>query len=782
MTFDPRADRTALRLKLYEGGFSPLANKNKMCLIKEWSTLKVTPEIIQSKQWARSHSFLDTGIRCGDVIALDFDVDDGKLLNDLLDAVINEGLVDESLFVRIGRPPRELWVYRTKDKIGKRTTGHFLPPDSPEGFAGYAVEILGAGCQFAAYGQRDENTAYQWPEQSLVDHQYMDLPVITLQQVETLKDFCEGFFANHGLTRASAAGGTDGGYTHVYDLTPDMVFDVKDQGPMTVAEIAEALAVNPDDVWRCTVDSFRPTSGSWAGMVSLVNGAVCISDHGTYTSHFPLADDVSASLAKLGALLAERFPETSPPEPENLILDPRAPLDDNLAKALKRYIFVASDALIFDPHEDFQTNTTKQFREQMAPFYEAKLGPRGSEQITWLFDQWMRHPARVTVKDAQMRPDHAGKLLFVNDAARHLNTYDPPAHDALNGDATMGLRLVESLLPDPDERRYFMHWLSFKLQHPHIPGPAVVMVAPGNFGTGRGSVVKLIERLFGKRYVRTIDFDTLIGKGTQSQYNEFMVDSLIVAVNEASESDANTSRWQSRANAYEHLKNIVDPGDERTVHVKRKGSKNTTERTFASFFIASNHGDALVIPSNDRRFAILSNGTAPSNEFFAEYYRWLGVPANVAAFARELLAVDLAGYNPFVAPPMTAAKADMVDAGTSDLDRAAAAVLTKPAGALMVKEQFLLLIEAVMLTEGYEFPEDWQRTAERIFSKKSRRLLGPDRHMVEGKMRSVRLVGACNSASLSDLKSMLDEIGKNGPVTRPIKATGTVVSFQRKAL
>jgi hypothetical protein len=779
MTLDPRTDRTLLRLKLYDNGFTPLANKSKLCLIKEWSTLKVTPEIIQSRQWARSRAFLDTGIRCGDVIALDWDIDDGALLNDLLDEVVNEGLIDESLFVRVGRPPRELWVYRTSDKIGKRTTGHFKTPAMTEDDPGYAVEILGAGCQFAAYGQRDENTAYQWPEESLLEHQYMDLPVITLQQVEALKDFCSAFFESHGLTRASAAGGTDGGYTHVYDLTPDMLFNVKDQGEMSVAELAEALAANPNDVWRCTVDSFRPTSGSWAGMVSLVNGTVCISDHGTYTSHFPLEDDISVSMEELGALLAERFPEAVPPEPENLILDPRAPLDDNLAKALKRYVHVESDAVICDTEQGFMVNTVRQFRDNMKNHMEVRHGPAGGEQKIYLTDLWLEHPGRLTVKDMQMRPDQAGKLIFVNDTAFHLNTYSPPVHP-LGGDATIGMQLIESLLPDLAERKFFIQWLSYKLQHPEVPGPAVVMVAK-DFGTGRGTMIDVMSILFGSKYVKRIQFNTLTGKGSQSQYNEWMTESLIVAVDEATETDSTMTRWQTRTNAYEHLKTLIDPNT-RTMHINRKSVRNSDERTYASFFIATNHSDAFVLPAEDRRIAILTNGPAASAIFWGTVRRWMTSPANIGAFARELLAVDLAGYNPFVAPPMTAAKADMVDAGTSDLDRAAAAVLAAPAGALMVKDQFLLLIEEVMIAESYEFPEDWQRTAERIFSKKSSRLLGPDRHMVEGKMRSVRLVGTCSTAILTDVKSMIEEVGKNGPLVRPIKASGSVVSFQRKAL
>ena len=143
MTFDAHKDRTALRLALYNGGFTPLANRRKLCLIPAWNSITVTPDLINSREWARSKSFSDTGIRCGDVVALDLDIDDGELLNQLLDELIENDIVPESPFVRIGMPPRELWVYRTSEKIGKRTTGHFMPRDAGEGHKGFAVEVLG---------------------------------------------------------------------------------------------------------------------------------------------------------------------------------------------------------------------------------------------------------------------------------------------------------------------------------------------------------------------------------------------------------------------------------------------------------------------------------------------------------------------------------------------------------------------------------------------------------------------------------------------------------------
>jgi hypothetical protein len=65
MTFDAHKDRTALRLQLFHNGFTPLANRKKMCLIKGWNSLEVTPDLINSRDWARSKSFIGAATRAG---------------------------------------------------------------------------------------------------------------------------------------------------------------------------------------------------------------------------------------------------------------------------------------------------------------------------------------------------------------------------------------------------------------------------------------------------------------------------------------------------------------------------------------------------------------------------------------------------------------------------------------------------------------------------------------------------------------------------------------------
>lgn len=786
MISDARADRTELRLRLYENGFTPLPNKNKMCLLEKWSTVTITPEMIQSREWKRSARDRDTGIRCGDVIAIDWDVNDPTLLNALLDEIVAAGVIEESPFVRIGKPPREMWVYRTTDKIGKRTTGFFKHPDAPEDAKSEAVEILGAGCQFAAYGMRDDETAYTWPARSLLDHRYQDLPFITHAQVEAVKEFAIAFFERNGLERKSNAGGTDEGYTHVYDLTDDMVFDVHELGQTTVAELTTYLQSHPDQMLRCRVDVLRPgTSGSLAGMASLVGGMLCISDHGSYTSHWPASADIETKFAALGAALQERFPEVLrepvkaplPPvslDADALVMAPEAPFEDSLIIALQRYAYLSETNLIADVKANINDVTVDHFRNMMAPFYSASTGPRGGENLTYLSKLWLEHKDRRTARRAHMRPDQPVPF-YTEGVDLYVNTYRPLVLPT-DGDPSMGFEIIDRLLPVKAEAEYFRQWLAYKVQHPDTRGPAVVMVAHDNYGTGRGSLVELLKQLFSRGLVRTVDFQTLTGTGTQGQYNEWLADSVMVAINEAQEIPGHGSRWIAKSNAYEHLKLVVDPGSHE-VYVKRKGVNNYTGRTSASIVVMTNHLDSLVIPSNDRRFAVLSNGKPPPQEFFESFHAWRRNDSNIGAFIEALKRVSLEGYNPYVAPPMTQAKQDMIDAGASSLDRAMAYVLRDLPGKLLTRDQLQIKLENYLAEVSVEFPENWMRMLDHLFMRHSHSLPGDGMLSIDGRKRIVRKLPGCPDSIIGDEHAMIEELAKNGTQGRTMSSSATVVSF-----
>jgi hypothetical protein len=783
MTFDPtqaRDQRTAIRTQLWDNGFTPLPNLRKMCLMPNWSREEITRDMVTSRAWQRMARFQDTGLRCGEIIAIDFDVNDKALLNDLLDALVAENIIPESRFVRIGRPPREMWVYRTADKIGKRTTGFFAPQNATEGDKAEQVEVLGNGCQFAAYGQRDENTWYAWPDQNLLDYKYMDLPEITLAQVEAMKNFAIAFFEKRGLLRKSREGGTDSGYTKVFDLKPEMVFEIQNAGEMTIAEIEAYLHQHPDEVLRCRVDELRPgTSGSWAGMISLSNDLLCLSDHGSYTSHFPANANGEEDFLKLGklmenlptpALFANIESKASGRSQVDLSMSPDRAFDDNMAIALQRFAYIKETDTIVDAMTNTSGMTVQHFKNFSAQYYSTETGPRGGMTVTMLADLWLREPGRCTVKQTEMRPDKPFPFFTESDVS-YYNTYRPLTLPT-GGTADMGFDLLEKLLPVEAERHYFTQWLAYKLMHPDVRGPGIIMVANDEYGTGRGSLIEMIKMMFAPNLVREIDFETLSGKGTQGQYNEWLVDALLVAVNEAQE--ASGSKWQQRISAYEHLKEIVDPG-KHSVYVKRKGLNNYMGRTSASILVMTNHMDSVAIPAGDRRFAILENGERQPPEYWKAFHAWRSDPRNIGAMVEKLLQYSLEGYDPFVAPPVTASKLDMVEASGSALDRGADFVLNRCKGPLLTREQLQLGLEEYLSEYSVEFPDDWRRVSDRIFNRRTRRVPGIDAVRIEGKMRFVRALGFCPEFANED--EIIATVLLNGPMSRQIGGSGNVVNF-----
>jgi hypothetical protein len=660
-----------------------------------------------------------------------------------------------------------------------------VPPGSPEDFAGYAVEILGKGCQFAAYGWRDDHTEYTWPEESLLDAQYMDLPVITLAQAEAIKDYAAAFFERNGLERRSPGGGTDEGYSHVYDLTPDMIFDVHDLGRVSVADLTRILQESPDDVLRAKADTFRTTSGSCACMISLSGGNLCVSDHGTYTSHFPVEMDTSIAANSLGQLLAARFPEKPPtiiaPNEVGINftttdLDPLDPLDVNLALALTRYVYNKQTNTIHDSADIDMTPMDKEhFSTFAAPFYKTEQGSKGGEKTTRLVDLFLQHPKRLMVESAQMRPDKP-QPAFRDNGKLHLNTYRT-LELPTSGDSAIGWAFLEHLLPIEPERKFFTQWLAHKLLHPDVRGPGIVMVAHDEYGTGRGSLVALIRSMFANNLVSEIDFKTLAGTTYQSQYNDWLEKHLIVAVSEAQETAANQSRWQTRSNAYERLKEVIDPAATH-FNAVRKGISNGASRTFCSIMVMTNHMDSVVLPANDRRLAILENGGTQPPEYWTAFHAWREDLSNVGAFVAELKKFDLTGYSAYEAPPMTAAKADMVEAGSSELDRLAAEALSKFRNTVLVKEQVILEIEHLLAESSVEVPDDWQAITARIFLRSTRKITAlNDRVKIDGKTRTVRMIGRPDPAVFTSPDTLLKQVLASGAVTRSVRSSGAVVAF-----
>ncbi len=172
--------------KLVTAGYEPLPIKhgNKVPYIEGWSQMTVDAE--QVKQWASNGKASHyVGIRTGRVVALDIDIDNAEVT----DEIVNSALWDLGDGLRRrGRPGRLTVLYRVEGEPGRKRKVSLVDPDGGE----HDIEILATGQQFVAYGQHPEGYEYTWLESGPLDVSFDDLPPVTMQEVDDwLQSVCE---------------------------------------------------------------------------------------------------------------------------------------------------------------------------------------------------------------------------------------------------------------------------------------------------------------------------------------------------------------------------------------------------------------------------------------------------------------------------------------------------------------------------------------------------------------------------------------------------------------
>ena len=122
----------------------------------------------------------------------------------------------------------------------------------------------------------------------------------------------------------------------------------------------------------------------------------------------------------------------------------------------------------------------------------------------------------------------------------------------------------------------------------------------------------------------------------------------------------------------------------------------------------------------------------------------------------------------------------MADASSSELDHLMDQAMTGLTNTLVCKDQILLRLEDLIAESTAEIPDDWKRVAERMFIRRTRKLIqAPDRVRVDGKQRTVRVIGRVTNDVVASPEAVIVELLKNGPVTRQVKSSGSVIAFRR---
>lgn len=181
-----------IRRTLVTNGYVPVPVDGKRPKIKRWSTFK--PKLEQIEGQARRFSdHRNTGILCGEVVAIDIDVPDADAAAHLVSLVLSLPGADSAV-QRIGRAPKTTFVFRAATARRKTATKKYVVSGKD-----CQVEILGSGQQFVAFGiHPDTGSAYHWVGRSPLEIQFVDLPEIEPSAIDAFVREADSYLASVG--------------------------------------------------------------------------------------------------------------------------------------------------------------------------------------------------------------------------------------------------------------------------------------------------------------------------------------------------------------------------------------------------------------------------------------------------------------------------------------------------------------------------------------------------------------------------------------------------------
>jgi hypothetical protein len=261
------ATRTPLeiRLELFENGYFPVLARGKVSDVTGWRTPVASfDEVIALSQG--NPGYLNTGLLCGNLVAMDIDTPDPETSAAILDMAL--ALPSANLALRrVGKAPKVTLLFRNPVARKKLATKAYRV----NGFK-CQVEIMGDGQQVIGYGiHPDTQMPYSWIGATPLDVPFAELPEIDAETIESFVADAEAYLAAHG----------------------DLIVTAKATKPAQVYKPTEQRAAAGDGIWAELKAKAMANLGAWVPDLGL-------SGTKTYEKGFLARADFRASTSSKG--------------------------------------------------------------------------------------------------------------------------------------------------------------------------------------------------------------------------------------------------------------------------------------------------------------------------------------------------------------------------------------------------------------------------------------------------------------------------------------------------
>lgn len=200
--------------------------------------------------------------------------------------------------------------------------------------------------------------------------------------------------------------------------------------------------------------------------------------------------------------------------------------------------------------------------------------------------------------------------MFEADGKEYVNSYHKsgiPHADSIDEDGArvveMFLKHVENSIEDPREQRILLDFMAYIYQNPANRVQWGILLW-GIEGNGKTYFYNILQNIMG-RNARTITTSMI-----ERPFNDWAVGARLIGIEEIRISG--TNKWR----ILDQLKPMISND---TIAVEPKGSTSYHAPNFASYFMTTNHQDAIPMSDNDRRYCVIFTRHRSQDDLFQQH-------------------------------------------------------------------------------------------------------------------------------------------------------------------
>ena len=219
-----------------------------------------------------------------------------------------------------------------------------------------------------------------------------------------------------------------------------------------------------------------------------------------------------------------------------------------------------------------------------------------------LCESFKYRPKQYDPKDCIIKVE---KLLYIN-------KYKPHDLEAVEGDVSLFIRLVEHVISDETVRTFFLDFISYHYQYPGEKIRFGFILQTTEFQIGKGSIWYAIKNTLGDN-VKKVDIEESLDKA-----KTFLSDRQLVLIDEMK----SKGDWDEREEILNKFKLFITEEE----HSSRKlyVDYDTIKDSCTNFMFFTNYADAIVLPQNEARYAVyLSTVKRLDDDFYSKYHQWV---------------------------------------------------------------------------------------------------------------------------------------------------------------